>query len=54
MLELLDTRLQLLDAEIHRQQDFDYGLTPRVIDRLRLSALHSLIFDKAELCPPTH
>src|SRR5271155_5524764 len=51
-LELLDTPLQLLDTAIHRQQHFDYGLTPRVIDRLRLSTLHIQIFDEAELCPP--
>src|SRR5271156_6629186 len=53
-LELLNARLELMDAAIHRQQHFNHGLTPRVIDRLRLSALHTPIFDKAELCPPTN
>ena len=53
-LKLLHPRLQLLDPAIHRQQNLDYSLTPRVIDRLRLRALHTPGFDEAELCPPTH
>jgi hypothetical protein len=53
-LQLLHPRFQLLDAAIHRQQNLDYNLTPRVIDRLRLRALHTLTFDEAELCPPTN
>jgi len=53
-LELLDPHLQLLDTPVHRQQDFDYSLTPRPIDRLRLRTLHTPIFDEAKLCPPTH
>jgi hypothetical protein len=53
-LELLHPRLQLLDTPVHSQKDFDYRLAPRVIDRLRLNALHTPIFDEAELCPPTH
>ena len=51
-LKLLHTRLQLLDAAIHRQQNLDYRLAPRVIDRLGLGALHTPGFDEAELCPP--
>ena len=47
-------RFQLLDPAIHRQQHLDYRLTPRVIDRLRLNALHTPRFDAAELCPPTN
>ncbi len=53
-LELLHPRLQLHDAAIHRQQNFDYRLPPRVIDRLRLNPLHATRFDEAELCPPTN
>ncbi len=53
-LELLHPRLQLLDTAIHRQQHLNYSLTPRVIDHLRLRALHTPGFDEAELCPPTH
>ena len=53
-LELLHPRLELRDPAIHRQQHLDYSLTPRVIDRLRLSALHTPRFDAAELCPPTN
>ena len=46
--------LQLLDPAIHRQEDLHNGLPTRVIDRLRLGALHTPIFDGAQLCPPTH
>jgi hypothetical protein len=53
-LEFLHPRLQLLDTPVHSQKDFDYRLAPRLIDRLRLNALHAQIFDGAELCPPTH
>jgi hypothetical protein len=53
-LKRLHPRLQLLDTAIHRQQNLNYSLTPRVIDRLRLSTLHTPRFDKAELRPPTH
>src|SRR5665811_1671320 len=52
-LQLLHPRLQLLDTQVHRQQNLDYSLTPRVINRLRLRALHTPRFDEAELCPPT-
>jgi hypothetical protein len=40
-LELLDPRLELHNPAIHRQQHLDYCHTPRVIDRLSLSALHA-------------
>ena len=40
-LELLDPRLELLDAAVHPQQHLDDDLSPRVVDRLRLSALHA-------------
>jgi len=53
-LELLHPRLQLLDPPIHAQQHLDDNLASRVIDRLRLSPLHTPKFDSAELCPPTH
>jgi hypothetical protein len=36
---------------IHRQQRLNDAFLPRVIDRLRLSALHTTEFDEAELCP---
>src|SRR5665811_778967 len=49
-LQLLHPRLQLLDTQVHRQQNLDYSLTPRVINRLRLRALHTPRFDEAELC----
>ncbi len=52
-LQLLHPHFELLDAAIHRQQHLDYSLAPRVIDRLRLHALHTTRFDEAELCPPT-
>ena len=52
-LKLLHPRLELLDTTIHRKQNFNYSLTPSVIDRLRLRALHATRFDEAELCPPT-
>ncbi len=45
-------RLQLLDPAIHRQQDFNDSLASSVIDRLGFGAVHALIFDGAELCPP--
>ena len=53
-LEPLDPRLELRDPAIHRQQHLDYRLTPRVIDRLSLSPLHTHRFDNAQLCPPTN
>ena len=53
-LKLLHPRFELLDTAIHRQQNLDNSLTPRVIDRLRLSPIHTPGFDEAELCPPTH
>src|SRR5664280_2126230 len=45
-------RLELLDPAIHRQQHLNDRLTSSVIDRLSLGALHTPIFDEAELCPP--
>jgi hypothetical protein len=53
-LEFLNPRLQLLNPAIHRQQDFDYSLTPGVIDRFRLNALHANRFDSTQLCSPTN
>jgi hypothetical protein len=53
-LKPLHPPLQLLDTTIHRQQHLNYSLTPHVIDRLRLRALHTPRFDEAELCPPTN
>lgn len=47
-----DTRLELLDPAIHPQENFNDDLTPRVIDRLGLGALHRYGFDGVELCPP--
>ena len=44
--------LELPNPAIHREENFNDGLTALVIDRLRLGALHSPIFDEAELCPP--
>jgi hypothetical protein len=52
-LKLLNARFQLLDAPIHPQQHLDNDLPPRVVDRLRLSALHPSRFDAPRLCPPT-
>ena len=49
-----NTRFELLNLLIHPQQHRHHDLTALVIDRLRLSALHTQIFDKAELCPPTN
>ena len=43
---------QLPDLTIHPQQHLDHDLTPRVVDRLRLSPLHTPKFDRAKLCPP--
>jgi hypothetical protein len=43
---------ELLDPAIHRQKDFNDGLASGVIDRLGFSAVHTLVFDGAELCPP--
>ena len=40
-LELLDARLELAYAAIHRQEHLDHGLASGVVDRLRLSALHA-------------
>ncbi len=51
-LKPLHPRGQLLDLTIHPQQHLDHGLTPRVIDRLRLTPVHTPKFDKASLCPP--
>jgi hypothetical protein len=51
-LELLNPRLKLLNTAIHLQQHLDYSLTPRVIDRFRLNALHATKFDGTQLCPP--
>jgi hypothetical protein len=48
----LDLRLQALVLRRKRQQHLDDNRTARVIDRLRLSALHTTKFDAAELCPP--
>src|ERR1035437_11099365 len=42
----------MLDLAIHAQQHLNHGLTARVIDRFRLSPLHTPKFDSAELCPP--
>jgi hypothetical protein len=53
-LQLSHPRFELLNTTIHRQQNLDYSLTPRVIDRLRLRALHTPTFAEAELRPPTH
>jgi hypothetical protein len=47
-----DTLHELLDLAIHAQQHLDHGLTARIIDRLRLGALHTPRFDEPELCPP--
>jgi len=44
--------LELPNPAIHREENFNDGLTALVIDRLRLGALHSPIFDETELCPP--
>ena len=43
---------QLPDLAIHPQQHLDHHLATRVIDRLSLSPLHALKFDRAVLCPP--
>jgi hypothetical protein len=53
-LELLDTSLKLPDTPVHPQQNLDNRLPPSVIDRLRLSALHTQRFDTTGLYPPTH
>ncbi len=44
--------LKLPNPAIHREENFNDGLTALVIDRLGLSALHSPIFNEARLCPP--
>ena len=49
-----DARGQRLDLGIHPQKHLHDRLTPSVIDRLRLSPLHTTGFDAAELSPPTH
>src|SRR5215211_7074347 len=51
-LKLLHPRLKLLDPTIHPQQNLDHHPPPSVVDRLRLSALHTPKFDAAESCPP--
>src|SRR5665213_1506693 len=43
---------KLLDLAIHPQQHLDHDIAARVIDRLRLSPIHTPRFDTAELCPP--
>jgi hypothetical protein len=50
-LELLNASLQLLDAQVHTQQHLDDDLPASVIDRLRLTTLHALVFDATGLCP---
>jgi hypothetical protein len=49
-----DPRTQRLDLRVHPQQNINHRLAPRVIDRLRLSALHTQAFDDTELSPQTH
>jgi hypothetical protein len=46
--------LELPNPAIHREKNFNDGLTALAIDRLSLSALHNPIFDEARLCPQTH
>ena len=60
-LELLDplvlaghALLQPLDLSVHAQEHLDDDLAPRVIDGLRLSAVHALGFDAPGLCPLTN
>ena len=45
-------RLQLLDPPIHPQQHLDHNLTPRVVDRLRLSALHATEIRRGRIMSP--
>ena len=47
-----DTRFQPADLLIHPQQHRNHNLAALVVDRLRLGALHTPVFDAAELCPP--
>lgn len=49
-----DPRSQRLDLGIHPQKHLDDRLTTSVIDRFRLSPLHTTGFDAAELSPPTN
>ena len=49
-----DTLLEAPYLLVHAQQHLDDHLAPGVVDRLRLSALHTPGFDAAGLCPPTH
>jgi hypothetical protein len=48
----LNHRGQLLDLAVHPQQHPDDDLSPRVIDRPSLFALHTTRFHEAMLCPP--
>ena len=48
-----DMRLQLLDTTVHPQKNLDDDLAPSIVNRLRLSTLHTPKFDGTELCPPT-
>ena len=47
-----DTRFQPADLLIHPQQHRNHSLAALVVDRLRLGALHTPVFDAAGLCPP--
>jgi hypothetical protein len=47
-----NTSFKPTDLLIHPQQHRHHGLAALVIDRLSLRALHTPIFDGAELCPP--
>jgi hypothetical protein len=48
-----DPRGQHLDLGIHPQKHLHDDLTPSVIDRLRLSPIHTSKIDTPGLCPPT-
>lgn len=49
-----NTVLQPTDLLIHPQQHCDHNLAALIIDRLRLNAVHTDVFDTTELTPPTH
>jgi hypothetical protein len=51
-LQLLHPRAQRLDLAIHPQQSLDHDLTTGVVDRLRLSPLHTTRFATPRSCPP--
>lgn len=53
-LQPLDPPLQPLHLASQSQQNLHASTAPRVIDRLRLSTLHTETFDTIGLCPPTH